>query len=238
MHNKSSYDNYEDISNKIECHTQIAGRYSIQKEEEKRIVFDVIEKLKIQTSDNLLEVGCGTGNVLIPLSFATKNSVGIDNKNAINKLINRAKLDNLKGVIGNFLEFDTSNLGKFEKVLIYSVLHCLSDKETVYSFVDKALKLLNNNGMMLLGDIPNISLKERFLNSNSGKEFSKCWEKRMENNKTNISFEPFNAIAFDDNSIFELMQHIKNQGYKAYLLPQPSNLPFGHTREDILVSSF
>jgi cyclopropane fatty-acyl-phospholipid synthase-like methyltransferase len=76
---KSSYDDYEDNTNKTECHTQIAGRCSIQKEAEKRIVFDVVEKLNIQSSDNLLDIGCGMGNILIPLSFISKSVVGIFN---------------------------------------------------------------------------------------------------------------------------------------------------------------
>ncbi len=235
---KSPYSVYENFANKIECHTQIAGRYSIQKEAEKRIVFDVIEKLNIQGSDNLLEIGCGTGNILIPLSFASKNVVGIDNKNAIDKLLDRTKVENLRGIVGNFLEIDTINIGKFEKILIYSVLHYLTNKDDLYSFIDKALNLLDENGMLLLGDIPNTSLKERFLESNSGKLFSKQWKQKIKNENEEAIFELCNTITFDDSSIFELMQHIKNQGYKVYLLPQPPNLPFGYTREDLIISSF
>jgi cyclopropane fatty-acyl-phospholipid synthase-like methyltransferase len=236
---KSSYKNYENVANNTQCDTLMAGRYSVQKEDERRIVPDLFIKLNIKSSDNLLEIGCGTGNLLIPLSFSVDKVVGLDNNSAIQKLLNRTNASNLKGVAGNFLTYDINSLGKFKKILIYSVLHCLVDKETVYSFIDRALSLLEQDGVLLLGDIPNISLKNNFLKSNTGKKFSNQWQKRMEGDKVTKYFESsFNSYIFDDKNIFNIMQHIKAKGYKVYLLPQPSDLPFGHTREDIVVSFF
>jgi len=234
----SQYEEYEKIAKVIECDTQIAGRYSFQKEDEKRIVPDILGKLNINSSDSLLEIGCGTGNLLIPLSFYVSKAVGIDNKNAIQKLLSRANLANLEGFVGNFLTYDTSHLGKFNKILMYSVLHYLSNRKEVYCFIDKALTLLDEEGVLVIGDIPNTSLKNNFLKSDVGKEFTEHWQERMKKDISKVYSSPMESYVFNDENIFDMMKHIKKQGYRAYLLPQPSNLPFGYTREDLIVSTF
>ena len=42
-------------------------------------------------------------------------------------------------------------------------------------------------------------------------------------------------VAVDDSFLLDLMMHIRNKGFEAYVLPQPLDLPFGGSREDILV---
>ena len=151
---------------------------------------------------------------------------------------NRVNSDSLEGIRANFLTYDINGLCKFEKILIYSVLHCLTDEKSIYSFVDKALSLLNESGMLLLGDIPNTTLKNSFSKSSNGKKFIRQWEKRVANDSSIAFDQHVHSYEFNDESIFELVQHIKAKGYKAYVVPQPSDLPFGNTREDIIVSTF
>ena len=43
------------------------------------------------------------------------------------------------------------------------------------------------------------------------------------------------CASFDDNHVLNFLKHIRLQGFHAYILAQSSQLPFGHTREDILV---
>jgi cyclopropane fatty-acyl-phospholipid synthase-like methyltransferase len=234
----SQYKEYEHRASNVHCDTQIAGRYSFQKEDERRIIPDLFKKLDIRSSDSLLEIGCGTGNLLVPLSFCVDRAVGIDNQAAIKKLLNKDSTGSVEGVVGNFLTYDASHLGKFKKILIYGVLHCLANEKEVYHFVDKALALLDQGGMLVIGDIPNTSLKDSFIKSETGKEFSKQWQRRMESDATKDFESSVTPYIFDDENIFNMMGHIKKQGYKAYLLPQSPDLPFGHTREDIVVSGF
>jgi SAM-dependent methyltransferase len=235
---KDNFTKYRDLANDIKCDTQVAGRYSFQKEDERRIAPDVFKKLDLQSSDNLLEIGCGTGNLLIPLSFYVDKAVGIDNEIAINRMLNRVNVNNLEGVVADFLNYDIGSSVKFEKILIYSVLHCLPNRDTVYSFVDKALQLLTKNGILLLGDIPNITLKNSFLKSDSGRDFHKQWQKRTERSSAEPTEISIDSYIFNDKNIFEFMEYIKAKGYKVYLKAQPPNLPFGHTREDIVITNF
>ena len=43
------------------------------------------------------------------------------------------------------------------------------------------------------------------------------------------------TVTFDDSVMLRLVKHIRSKNYHAYVLAQPENLPFGHTREDILI---
>ena len=54
--------------------------------------------------------------------------------------------------------------------------------------------------------------------------------------------DPFSVFAdaaavgtLDDKSILGLLERYRQRGHHAYAVPQRSDLPFGHTREDILV---
>jgi len=94
---------------------------------------------------------------------------------------------------------------------------------------------------MLLGDIPNISKKQRFLKSETGKEFETTWKEKnripseaLAEANNNLVADP-NLVIFDDATVLSLMAFIRGEGFHAYVLPQLTNLPFGHTREDILV---
>ena len=65
-----SFENYKKLASSDELSwTQRSGRYEIQSQSEKLIIFDIVSKLNLCPSDCLLEVGCATGNLLLPLSF-------------------------------------------------------------------------------------------------------------------------------------------------------------------------
>ena len=42
-------------------------------------------------------------------------------------------------------------------------------------------------------------------------------------------------MIFNDKNVLQIISHIREKGLHAYLLSQPGDLPFGHTREDILI---
>ena len=136
--------------------TQIAGRYLNQKNDERNILIDIINKLNIVSTHNCLEIGCNVGNILIPLSFLVNSIVGIDHPACLAVLKERFTGDNVRLIGENFLDCDTDELGRFDIILVYSVLHYLADAQEVYKFIDKALSLLEFGGKLLLGDIPNI----------------------------------------------------------------------------------
>ena len=102
-----------------------------------------------------------------------------------------------------------------------------------FYFIDEAVKLLNDGGRLLIGDIPNISKRNRFFASNTGLKFHQNFT------KTNTSPEyEFNTLIedkIDDSLVFAILSRYRNAGFEAYLLEQPINLPMRNRREDILI---
>ena len=222
--------------------TQLSGRYFSQKKDERNILIDIINKLKLTNENRCLDIGCGVGNILIPMSFLVDEIVGIDHPNCLNILKKRYNGQNIKLIGENFMDYQNTEL--FDKILVYSVIQSIPTMEDVFLFIEKIIQNLKSNGKALIGDIPNRSLKSRFLSSNKGKEFHKNWLKnRIEqqgygdnDNEVNKQFVGnVSPIFYDDKKILKIIDFIREKGLSAYLLPQSPDLPFGNTREDILI---
>lgn len=229
-----SFENYGRLAKTNNQHTVIAGRYGVQRGAERRIPLDVAQKLVLQAEDRLLEIGCGTGNLLIPLSFMVGEATGVDHEMVIKRLGQRFNLSEISGITGNFLDLTLSD--KFDAILIYSVLHNLSSADEVFLFLEKALDRLAPHGRMLIGDIPNEDRKKAFLDSPEGKSFQKDWNKQKDNDDEllNLPADP-DTFSFNNKWVGKIIEFFENNGCNATVLRQPVDLPFGHTREDILV---
>ena len=212
------------------------GRYAIQKDAEANIPGDIIEKLKITAEDSFLDIGCGLGLNLKPVSEIVSRAVGCDHENVVEKA--RTRAGNSSELIGgNFFDINFSE--KFDKILAYSVLPALPDEKMVFDFVDKALSLLKPSGRMLLGDLANNDKKKRFVNSARGREFQKQWDQQSSAQNDDENLSSFSdagpAVEFDDKLVLRLIGYIRDKGFHAYVVDQPQNLPFGNSREDVLV---
>lgn len=237
---RTTFENYGRLAREIEDPTIIGGRYEIQRRAERLIIKDVMEKLDIGPDDRLLEIGCGPGNLLIPLSFMVQSAAGIDHPDVCKFLKSRFS-DPKVHVIGcNFLDYEPAADEEFDKVLMYGVVSTLTDHDEAVEFIDKAVGLVAAGGRFLLGDIPNIDRKNRFLRSETGKAFEAEWQKEMAD--TPRTPEPDGTLRDDklfqpdDRFVVSLMSRYRERGFDSYLLPQPPDLPFGNTREDLLIT--
>ena len=229
-----TFENYARLSKQGVSPTVEAGRYASQAEAERRIVPDVMAKLDLQPDDSVLEIGCGTGNLLIPISFLVDTVTGVDHPDILTRLETRFP-DRIEPLPGNFLDIPLDR--KFSKILIYSVLHCLTDEPEATAFLEKALRLVAPGGRLLLGDLPNANRKTRFLESDTGKAFEAEWRKQGGANFSHHDLglaRDSDVFQPDDRSIAALASLGHRLGFNAYLMPQNTNLPFGHTREDLL----
>ena len=237
---KSHFELYGERAKEINSSTVMNGRYQIQESVERLIPNDIISKLNISQNDKVLDVGCGAGLQLIEISKKCKLITACDHENVIQRILNKNQLNkNISLVSGNFLDINFH--GSFDKIYAYSVLSTLPSKKELYNFIDKAITLLNPNGQILFGDIPNSNTKARFINSDKGKEFLSHWQKNMRENSQNKTKDNYlnneadlSAVFFDDNLVFEILLYARKLGLNSYLLPQNPELPFGHTREDII----
>ena len=237
----SSLDYYGECAKKLDDPLEVAGRFSFQKEAERAAILDVVDKLSFSPADDLLEIGCGAGNFLIPLSFMIRSSTGIDHKNLLATLKRRIPKDqsSLTLIPGDFLKLSIRTT--FSKILIYSVMHYLRDEKEVVTFVTKAAKLLRPGGTLLVGDIPNKDLKERFLSSKKGKRLDKEWRERVSEAQAagvihNLPMpKDIRLVSLTDAVVARLCTRMRALGFRARVVPQPKTLPFCYTRQDILI---
>lgn len=215
------------------------GRYEAQKTAELLIPADVVSKLKFNGNDEFLDIGCGLGLNLDVGSNIVQRAVGCDHPYVIEKLKRKFTNINADLVGGNFLELTFEK--RFTKILAYSVLPALPDIQTVNKFIDKVISLLSPSGMALLGDLANIDKKNRFLASSRGKLFQLEWNKSMIDSQIDKESSDYQtkretkSVIMDDDIILGLAARIRKKDFNAYILDQPQNLPFGNTREDILI---
>jgi cyclopropane fatty-acyl-phospholipid synthase-like methyltransferase len=216
-----------------------SGRLQAQAEAERLIVGDIEQKLSLRPRDRLLEIGCGVGNLLVPLSFRVARAVGIDHAGLIEAARERFRDVKVEFRSGQFPGEPLDE--KFDRVLVYSVIHYLANFEAICHFIDAAAALVLPGGSLLVGDIPNTDRKARFTTSDAGELFEAEWRQRVSEDKSEAA-APLDALTqatfirtLNDDMILALIGRYRSMGFHAYVLPQPSALPFGHTREDILL---
>lgn len=230
----SHLDYYARMARTVSDLTQLSGRYSVQSEAERLVVADVAEKLRLEPGSDLLEIGCGPGNLLIPLSFMVSRCVGVDHPDVIDVFRRRYSSETIELIGGDFLETDIGQT--FDRILVYSVLPTMPDRECLFAFVDKALERLRPDGRMLLGDLNNIDKKRRFEASERGAEFDREWKRLRDARPMQPVDGPTDdVVRIDDALILDIVGHLRDRGWHALICEQPQNLPFGNTREDILV---
>jgi 2-polyprenyl-3-methyl-5-hydroxy-6-metoxy-1,4-benzoquinol methylase len=188
----------------------------------------------------LLEIGCGPGNLLIPLAALVAQAEGIDHPDVVARARQRCRDERIRFHAGFFP--DVRIEGRFNRVLAYGVIHILPDWPTLERFVDAAAQLVAPGGRLLLGDIPNADRKRRFLASDAGQRFDAEWKRSMAAAGTQAAQDPFAAFAgapavqtLDDRLVVGLLDRYQARGFRAEVLPQRPDLPFGNTREDILL---
>ncbi|MDQ6765244.1 MAG: class I SAM-dependent methyltransferase [Verrucomicrobiota bacterium] len=118
-------------------------------------------------------------------------------------------------------------------ILCYSVLHYIYAETNLFSFLDKSLSLLAHGGEMLIGDIPNVSMRKRFFSSPRGIQFHKEFTGKDETPE--VQFNTINNGKIDDSVLLSLVARARNSGSDAYLLPQSADLPMANRREDLLI---
>lgn len=249
---EKSKEYYSKLSSGKADKTTIAGRYSFDEGKEQYIVNDIILKLKLNEKVTFFDIGCGGGFVtesLIKYIVANNSSATLMDIDEIidgirENFITQTELDSprLKLIKGYFPQDYKINELKFDRILLYSVLHYTDDP---FMIVNEAVKLLNPNGELLLGDLPNISQKGRFLSSEKGKIFEAEYKKTTIENipvyKDHCDFvskmksDPNYYSLIDDTFVYKIYQTYTQQGFDVFILPQPDQLPFSKTRHDILI---
>lgn len=123
--------------------------------------------------------------------------------------------------------------GRVDALLCYSVIQYVFAEDNLWSFLDCALALLAPGGSMLLGDIPNASMRRRFFASDTGARLHREFTGRDE--RPEVRFNELQPGQMDDAVVMGLVMRARAQGFHAFVVPQASALPMANRREDILI---
>jgi len=226
----------------------LAGRHEIDQGKEPLIWNDIISKLPVKPNINVLDLGGGCGGLT---ELSLKASIEIDFNlylYDIPEVINKARgvfsddlFKNCQLYSGIFPHDHLASLQKveFDAILAYSVFQHTDEPR---KFIDEASKLLKTGGRMLIGDIPNVNKKGRFLSCDSGRKFEAEYKNIdiyevpfYKNHHDFLEKSTGQNKTINDEFLLSIIQDYRNNGYNAYIIPQPSTLPFSFTREDLVI---
>lgn len=123
--------------------------------------------------------------------------------------------------------------GRVDAINCYSVMQIVFAEGNLYRFFDRSLSLLADGGQMLIGDIPNVAMRKRFLSSEQGVQFHKAY--MQTDTPPDVRFNRLESDQLDDAVLLSLVLRARLAGFHAYLLPQPADLPMANRREDLLI---
>lgn len=112
-----------------------------------------LKRIKSLKAKNVLELGCGTGRVLVPLAKSCEKIVGVDYSQEMldicEKKIANEGITNTKTIKGNITSL---NLGEtFDLVIApYRVMQALETDKEVHSFLETISLHLKSSGMGIL----------------------------------------------------------------------------------------
>jgi SAM-dependent methyltransferase len=212
---------------------------------------DIATKLGFRRNCTFLDIGCGFGDLT---TRSIKESIQMNLK--LTLLDIPAVIERIKSGVGNYsLKNIQFKEGVFPEILkkqgfkdtfdfisAYSVIHYTDFPE---DFLDSAVSLLNHRGRLLIGDLPNVNKKGRFLSSDYGYEFESRYKKEsgveIVRYKSQREFceqtkkQEKQNFLISDSFINRAIQKYRSRGYDVYVLPQNKRAPFSHTREDLLI---
>lgn len=122
-----------------------------------QIIEAIKNKLDLSSKDDLLEVGCGAGMLLIPLSKFVKSSSGIDMSNSLISRLKEHINAELHVSEANHLPFNDM---KFDKILCHSVFQYFNSLEYAKKVINEMVRVCKNGGKILIMDIPDLAKKK------------------------------------------------------------------------------
>jgi len=207
---------------------------------EEAIFADIVQKLPALTQKNktVLDIGIGcSGLAFMLIDICRKNNhtlIAVDSEEMLSHLPDERFITKITG----FYPHECSSIfskyaNEIDAILTYSVIQYVFVETSVFDFIDRSLTLLSAGGAMLIGDIPNISKRNRFFSSASGIRYHQ--EFTGESHPPIVTFNTIEAGKIDDAVVLSIIMRVRAAGFDAYLVPQADNLPMSNRREDILI---
>jgi hypothetical protein len=205
---------------------------------EEAILSDIESKLPALTGRGatVVDIGCGAS----PLAFAIRDLcadrghdlVLVDSPEVLEHHQATERVQMLPGRFPDVPELLDRWAGQCDAVIVYSVIQYVFTEASVFSFLDAVLGLLRAGGRALLGDVPNASMRCRFLASDQGRKHHRAYTGRDEDPPVHRPALPLGEL--DDAATLSLIARARNAGFHAWVVPQSRTLPMANRREDLV----
>lgn len=193
---------------------------------------DVIQKLSLKKGETILDAGCGSAIFLSEIIKITQvNAVGVD-FSASHLRFAKTNFPYISFVIAPVEQLPFRS-HSFNKVLSYSVLHCLDHWE---DGLGEFLRILRPGGKILIGDVPSIRHKYKMYFDSLIGLFSSIKDFKKLREKWNYLEEGFPWKWMD---LDEIKKYVEKRGSSCKIIPQPRHRQFEsithNYRFDILI---
>lgn len=208
---------------------------------------DIDSKLQFVSSDVVLDLGGGTGQLAGLAALKTKSVILAD---GAEQALNIAKRD-LKE--RDNIEFQRLDLTRFplpfadnffDKVFCYSVVHYLSDHEQFLHLAKELVRVTKPRGKILIGDIPLSDKGREYLEARKTnplqnflgnvKYYFKKHATSFVYKLKGVNSKQVQGLNYDRKTIENFMNRIAGASFT--FLTEDEVLPFANSREDLLIT--
>jgi 2-polyprenyl-3-methyl-5-hydroxy-6-metoxy-1,4-benzoquinol methylase len=204
-----------------------------------RILADVCKKLTAlsRPGASICDIGSGCSELAHCIVETTARNgqslTVIDSPEMLGLLPSSPHLTKTEGPFPDCLNTRPQTLGPFDAILIYSVISIVFLERNIFAFVDAAVQLLAEGGQLLVGDVPNATMRKRFMTSAAGKAYHRVHYSHLPEPK--VQFNTLDPGEIDDGVVLGLVARMRATGLHAFVVPQAADLSTANRREDILI---
>lgn len=237
-----TFDKFRELakSDQLTCHEKIGFPNEYREGKEEAIFSDMRTKLKSLGGrrKTVLEIGPGCSRLPVMLAVLCEERGHqlhfADSPEMLVQLPENANIHKWPGRYPDDVdELFVQLSGKVDAVIVYSVIQYVFAESNLWDFLDRTLSLLADGGEILLGDIPNVTMRKRFFSSVAGVQCHREYTGRDEMPK--VQFNQLERGQIDDSVVLAILARARAQGFHAWLVPQGDDLPMANRREDILI---
>jgi len=206
---------------------------------EEAIFADLCRKLPAlsERGRTILDIGPGCsdlpGFIIVRCEEHAHQLVLVDSPEMLEHLPDRPFIRAVPGMFPACVPALADLIGRVDAVICYSVLHYVYVDTNLFDFLDQALALLAPGGALLLGDIPNVSMRKRFFSSDAGIASHRNYT--GSDQTPEVIFNRLEVGRLDDAVVLSLLARARAAGFHGYVVPQDPSLPMANRREDILI---
>lgn len=235
---------YEDFqkmatNQSLSCNEKVGFPDSYRAGKELEIFEDIKSKLpSLHLNGSVtLDIGCGCSDIPRYLIKNAKKHgqtlMLLDSKEMLSQLPDDNTFKKIPARYPDCPQLLEDYHGKINSIIVYSVVQYIFATNYFINFLDESMALLAPQGRLLIGDVPNLSMRKRFFESESGIEAHRLYTGEDEPPSAELTSVEEGSI--DDSVVLSMLKRARLAGMHAFVVPQASTLPMANRREDVLI---